>query len=294
MSVSLSLVQPTFTGYVACTRDALLLVQACLAGRLLLVPRRPNNQERISSIRSGSIFIYEEHMSGIKRWTDGLTWSPSRILGDFLIYRELESISSIEGNKRKSHSQGRISKSGDTNSRRRRTFRRSGRIAATEVQDPNELQRSIVGSLIDSYPFKAGGLIKKAITMFVSGVAYHLVSYYAMDDIMHQNLSTPGDIFGLDNLRYRLESNLQGSTMTPMLYNNTEAISEDRWNARHIALGQILMPLSVPEVELRWTVENNQLAIADHEYQERIYTMESLAVEPGNMADGWWTLAYED
>ncbi|CAO3597762.1 unnamed protein product [Absidia cylindrospora] len=27
---------------------------------------------------------------GIKRWTDGLVWSPSRIFGNFLIYRELD------------------------------------------------------------------------------------------------------------------------------------------------------------------------------------------------------------
>lgn len=29
------------------------------------------------------------YKTGIKRWTDGLIWSPSRILGNFLIYREL-------------------------------------------------------------------------------------------------------------------------------------------------------------------------------------------------------------
>jgi hypothetical protein len=65
-------VQPTLTGYIASTKDANLAVQACLAGHLLLVPRRPNNLERSLSIKSGSVFIYEERMSGIKRWTDGL------------------------------------------------------------------------------------------------------------------------------------------------------------------------------------------------------------------------------
>jgi hypothetical protein len=37
----------------------------------------------------GNVFIYEENASGIKRWTDGVTWSPSRIMGNFLVYREL-------------------------------------------------------------------------------------------------------------------------------------------------------------------------------------------------------------
>jgi Gti1/Pac2 family transcription factor len=103
-------VQPTLTGYIASTRDATFAVEACLAGHLLFVPRRPNNQERTSSIKSGSVFIYEERMSGIKRWTDGLTWNPSRVLGDFLIYRELNGTISPDRNVRKLHSRCRVRK----------------------------------------------------------------------------------------------------------------------------------------------------------------------------------------
>ena len=281
-------VQPTLTGYIASTKDANLAVQACLAGHLLLVPRRPNNLERTLSIKSGSVFIYEERMSGIKRWTDGLTWSPSRVLGDFLIYRELKDPLSPCGNARKLHTRGRVKKLGD-NKRSRTTHRRSDQIAST--QDQNELQRSLVGSLIDSYPFKAGGLIKKATTIFVFGGPYHLVSYYTMDDTTHQRLSTPGDIFGLEGLGYRLESNLQGSTMTPMFCNNTEEIQEDRWNARHLGLeGGVLIPSSVPDTEPNWTIENDQLAIADHEDQEQMTVINGLALEPGNMVCAWWPM----
>ena len=82
--------QPTFTGHVATTQDALLLFEACLQGHLSHVPRRPHDRERSSLIRSGSVFIYEENASGIKRWTDGVLWSPSRILRNFLVYRELD------------------------------------------------------------------------------------------------------------------------------------------------------------------------------------------------------------
>src|SRR6195952_5636341 len=90
MSSGGAALQPTFTGHVATTQDALILFEGCLQGHLSHVPRRPHDRERSTLIRSGSVFIYEENASGIKRWTDGVTWSPSRILGNFLVYRELD------------------------------------------------------------------------------------------------------------------------------------------------------------------------------------------------------------
>ena len=87
---SASQLSPTFFGHIASTQDALLLFEACLSGSLNGAARRPHNRERVSVIKSGNVFIYEEHSSGIKRWTDGVPWSPSRILGNFLVYRELE------------------------------------------------------------------------------------------------------------------------------------------------------------------------------------------------------------
>jgi hypothetical protein len=55
-----------------------------------LHPAPAHDREREELINRGHVFIYEKHSSGIKRWTDGLNWSPSRVLGNFLIYRELE------------------------------------------------------------------------------------------------------------------------------------------------------------------------------------------------------------
>ncbi|KAI1303227.1 hypothetical protein EDD11_005441 [Mortierella claussenii] len=42
-----------------------------------------------SLITPGSVFVFDETESGICRWTDGRIWSPSRICGNYLIYREL-------------------------------------------------------------------------------------------------------------------------------------------------------------------------------------------------------------
>lgn len=48
------------------------------------VTRRLREEER-GLIRSGQVFVFDEQESGIKRWTDGLLWSPSRILWNFLV-----------------------------------------------------------------------------------------------------------------------------------------------------------------------------------------------------------------
>lgn len=36
-------------------------------------------------IKSGAVFIFSVEESGIKRWTEGLAWSQSRISGNFLV-----------------------------------------------------------------------------------------------------------------------------------------------------------------------------------------------------------------
>lgn len=80
----------TFVGYVGSIKDVNLLLDACIQGSLPLLPRRLQSDEQAMLIRSGSIFIYDESVSNIKRWTDGRPWSPRRSQGDFYIYREIE------------------------------------------------------------------------------------------------------------------------------------------------------------------------------------------------------------
>lgn len=79
----------TYYGLVETVEDAILLVEACRRGMLPRVSRRLGDRDR-ALIRSGSIFVFVERESGIKRWTDGKIWSPSRITGEFLSYRQLE------------------------------------------------------------------------------------------------------------------------------------------------------------------------------------------------------------
>lgn len=75
---------PPFRGYIDTTLDALLVFEAARRGMIPRVTRRLIEKER-GMIQSGAVFVFDEHESGIKRWTDGLIWSPSRILNNFLV-----------------------------------------------------------------------------------------------------------------------------------------------------------------------------------------------------------------
>lgn len=81
---------PPFRGFVETTYDALLIFEAARRGMVPRVTRRLIERER-GMVQSGAVFVFDEHESGIRRWTDGYVWSPSRILGNFLVSRvELE------------------------------------------------------------------------------------------------------------------------------------------------------------------------------------------------------------
>ncbi|KAJ1962629.1 Global transcription regulator sge1 [Dipsacomyces acuminosporus] len=71
------------------TRDALTVFEACRQGILPRVQRRLTEQEK-QQIDDGTIVVFDEKEAKMKRWTDGKLWTPSRILGNFLVYRELE------------------------------------------------------------------------------------------------------------------------------------------------------------------------------------------------------------
>jgi Gti1/Pac2 family transcription factor len=79
----------TYHGYVRTTLDALILFEACRLGALPRAQRRLSEKER-KAISSGSVFVWDEREAGMRRWTDGKSWSASRVSGSFLTYREME------------------------------------------------------------------------------------------------------------------------------------------------------------------------------------------------------------
>ena len=269
---------PTYHGFVHSSMDGLVLFEACLSGKLHHVPRRPHDRERPNVIKSGSVFIYEENASGIKRWTDGVAWSPSRILGNFLIYRELEKPfppgEKKRANKRKrSHGPPQPespyhnpSHPADSHNvvangvNHVATNHVATNHVATAPLDPHnhhhpllhqptapappqtppappavapssteppkstrtlseeekETERSLIGSLVDSYGFRPGGLVKKTMSISVHGVSHHMVSYYKVEDVKNNSLSRPPSDARLQDIVIRPELFLKQNFRTPV------------------------------------------------------------------------------
>ncbi|KZT60532.1 hypothetical protein CALCODRAFT_480622 [Calocera cornea HHB12733] len=170
--------RPFVGGWVRTTQDALLLFRAAKEGHINTMPRRLSDLEKVQLIRSGAIFIFEEKRSGIKRWTDSREWSPSRILGNYLIYRELDP------NRPDRQSKGTSHASSVSNGKVRRGS------TSEETTGP---MRELLGSLKESEDFQKGGLMKKTITITFDtntphARAHHIISYYTPEDVLEGRL----------------------------------------------------------------------------------------------------------
>jgi hypothetical protein len=58
----------TLNGYIATVADALLVMEACRLGVLKRVQRRLSDEEKATHVKSGSVFVWDEAESGIKRY----------------------------------------------------------------------------------------------------------------------------------------------------------------------------------------------------------------------------------
>ncbi|KAI1820738.1 Gti1/Pac2 family-domain-containing protein [Xylaria intraflava] len=142
----------TYHGCVRTPADAIKLFEACRIGLLPRVQRRLSEKER-QSIKSGSVFVWDEREAGMRRWTDGKSWSASRVSGSFLTYREMEG------------------KRGGGYGTSRRTATRSppgGRSNEDPEAEP------------ECYRYKTDGLTKQSFSITTSqGQHLHLISYYS-------------------------------------------------------------------------------------------------------------------
>ncbi|THH15583.1 hypothetical protein EW146_g4917 [Bondarzewia mesenterica] len=179
--------EPPWSGWIETTGDALLILEAARRGLIPRVTRRLVDSER-KMITSGSVFVFDEDESGIKRWTDGFFWSPSRILGNFLLYRETEK-------KGTGHRGARVEAVSDE------VVADGGKLEGQTLSRPRgeasrlgidrHRERSLVGSLTNSYKFKSGGMMKKTFSLTINGVSQHLISYYKIEDVEQGRLRSP-------------------------------------------------------------------------------------------------------
>jgi hypothetical protein len=151
--VSTTWTEPPWSGWIETTRDALLILEAARRGLIPRVTRRLIDSER-KMITSGSVFVFDEDESGIKRWTDGFFWSPSRILGNFLLYRETDKRGAGH---RSIRADQEVSEEGSNDNL---SLSRPKPDANSLALDKHR-ERSLVGSLTNSYKFRPDGLMKK-------------------------------------------------------------------------------------------------------------------------------------
>lgn len=151
--------EPPWSGWIETTGDALLILEAARRGLIPRVTRRLVDSER-KMITSGSVFVFDEDESGIKRWTDGFFWSPSRILGNFLLYRETD--------KRGSGHRGGKSDPDVNDQYHLDGVKVEGQsLSRPKADDGHALsvdkqrERILMGSLTNSFKFKPDGLMKK-------------------------------------------------------------------------------------------------------------------------------------
>ncbi|KAI0030358.1 Gti1/Pac2 family-domain-containing protein [Vararia minispora EC-137] len=86
--------QPTLTNVrIRTAQDALLVFYGVARGVLTLLTRRLDADER-KAIRPGHVYVWEDRSAttsdsgglSMERWTDGMSWGPSRIREEFLFY----------------------------------------------------------------------------------------------------------------------------------------------------------------------------------------------------------------
>ncbi|TPX45076.1 hypothetical protein SeMB42_g03178 [Synchytrium endobioticum] len=153
-------VDVTFHGLVETTVDALLIFEACRTGHLKRVTRRLRHRER-ANVQSGCVFVYDETESGVKRWTDGIAWSPSRILGNFLIYRQLV---------------------------------HKANVSKTAKKEAPQEETLLLSHGKPSYEVLENGLFKKTISVTANGHHQHLVSYFTKSDVLLKRLAQPSAV----------------------------------------------------------------------------------------------------
>ncbi|KAI9735980.1 MAG: hypothetical protein M1834_001446 [Cirrosporium novae-zelandiae] len=168
----------TYHGHVRTPADAIILFEACRLGLLPRVQRRLSEKER-SAIKSGSVFVWDEREAGMRRWTDGKSWSASRVSGSFLTYREME---------------GKRGGNGYAP-----PAARAGKTPDSSKDDDTEMGGE---DGPDGYRYKPDGLMKQSFSITTSaGQHLHLISYYSRSHPHAQSLQQPTNDPALRHIR---------------------------------------------------------------------------------------------
>jgi len=204
-----------FYGWIDTTWDALLVLEAARRGIVPRVTRRFHDIEKRNMIRSGAVIVFTEEESGIKRFTDPYVWSASRMLGNFMIYREREDAQNAKVLPA--------------------TYRSTLQKPKQHIEGVEpDLERAIYGSWKRGKGLKKDGLMKKTFSLVVDGATYHLISYYNPADVISGTLRTPSSIphiaslpigseFTADESQFRQPPRAEGLSRATSESNNSDA-----------------------------------------------------------------------
>ncbi|KAI8842612.1 Gti1/Pac2 family-domain-containing protein [Chytriomyces cf. hyalinus JEL632] len=160
----------TYFGFIATLEDALLVIEGTINGCL---PHFAGTASELNHIpvRSGTVIVVAESSANVRRWKDGIPWSPSRAFGPFLLYRQIELETSATSS----------SIPHAKYSARRFNSNHAG-------LEPNYTQKTLKpGTRI-----APNGLTKRTITLVGSdGGRHRLVSYYEPNDIVNLHQGKP-------------------------------------------------------------------------------------------------------
>lgn len=204
----------SYTGAVQTPKDAIILLEASRIGLIPRIKRRLKDTER-ASIKAGDVFIWNEKEAKMRRWTDGRSWSASRVTGAFLTYREMESVGS---KKKDSH----------------------------EDQHQQQHDQQLFGN---NFSYKANGLIKQSFSITtMTGEKLHLISYTTTKNFATSKLldKTPSKDRAFANIRISQDVYPQLATLMQTASRSSSTVSSPSSSSSSSPPAIVSSPTSVP------------------------------------------------
>ncbi|KAJ3287253.1 hypothetical protein HDU79_005845 [Rhizoclosmatium sp. JEL0117] len=158
--------KPTYHGFIEDAMDALFVVQGTILGTLSAFVGTAEDMAKVE-VRSGTVIVMAENNPYLKRWRDGLKWSPSRAYGPFILYREIEA----KGTNLTQPDEDLV----------KDIVALSGHTGSTTGLLPSFSERT----LKPDTQLRKDGLTKRTISVNGSdGISYRVVAYYKASDVL--------------------------------------------------------------------------------------------------------------
>ncbi|KAJ3284410.1 hypothetical protein HDU79_008246 [Rhizoclosmatium sp. JEL0117] len=217
----------TYHGFIEDAMDALFVVQGAILGVLSAFTGTAEDMANVD-VRSGTVIVMAENNPYLKRWRDGLRWSPSRAYGPFILYREIEAKGAKATQPNDDLIQDMIGLSGHTGS--------------TTGLLPSFSERT----LKPNTQLRREGLTKRTISIKGSdGISYRVVSYYKASDVLSAN--TLGTAEKLNGPQHQQTAEKNNATLSRPSYDNHLVLIMEKAGISMTSLIKTTLPQWTPE-----------------------------------------------